>query len=1152
MGFVHLHLHTEYSLLDGECRISALPEAVKKAGQNAVAITDHGVLYGIVDFYKACKAAGVKPIIGCEVYVAPRSMNNKEYPVDANYSHLILLVKDKKGYENLMTIVSRAFTQGFYQKPRTDKETLEKYSEGIIALSGCISGLIPKNILNSDLSLARENALFFNRIFGKDNFYLELQRHGIDKQAIVNEAMVTLSHELEIPLVATNDVHYINQTDSTLQKLLMAIQFGKTLDESGFGMEGDRFYLKSSEEMTSLFADLPEAIANTEKIAERCNYDFDFETMHLPAFQPPKSFSSYDYLKKLCYDGYAQKTEKGFVPKNEEYTDRLEYELSVIQSMGFVDYFLIVWDFVAFAKKRSIPVGPGRGSAVGSLCSYFLGITDVDPIRYGLLFERFLNPERVSMPDIDIDFCDERRGEVIDYVADKYGKAHVAQIVTFGTLACRQAIRDAGRGLGMPYSAVDEIAKLIPRYLNVSLDAAMRDSKELRTLYDADPQAKRLIDYARSLEGRPRNSSTHATGVVITDKPLTTYVPLALNDNITVTQFPMNTVAELGLLKMDFLGLRFLSIIDNTEKAVKKIDFAFDPEKISFDDTETFNTLSAGNSLGLFQLESDGMRNLLMKMKPFEFEDIVSAISLYRPGPMQSIEKFLQNRKHPDKTDYITPELKEILSETHGCILYQEQVMQICRKLAGYSYGRADIVRRAMSKKKIEAMAKERIGFTDGAVERGVSEEKATAIFDSMSEFAKYAFNKSHALAYAVVAYKTAYLKCHYPKEYMCSLLNSVSGETGKIKEYIDDCARMKISILPPDINESGEQFTVCGDDLRFGLVAVKNVGWLFAQKLIAERTRKPFTSIEDFLTRIHSFGNTRMIESLILCGALDSFGIFRSRLISELDSAINILSKQKSTNIEGQIGLFDMSNNTNNEQNSDNTMLKLDFRQINEYSLLERLSQEKALTGLYFSGHPLDKYQKLIASSGAYTTKQLLQGLSDGTMKDKKLVTFVALVTKKRTKVTKSNTMMAFITAEDLDGEAEIILFPTLYEEIGGSITEGEIYVFTCEATLKESFNDETVDELKLLLKSVKSADGWEQERDFALYLKITDKNETHLEDALALIKESSGRSRVCIYFEKEKKLRAVKDNSCTITDKLLSNLKLILGENNVASKQI
>ncbi|PKM62909.1 MAG: DNA polymerase III subunit alpha [Firmicutes bacterium HGW-Firmicutes-21] len=1151
MGFVHLHLHTEYSLLDGECRISAIPEAVKKAGQNAVAITDHGVLYGIVDFYKACKATGVKPIIGCEVYVAPRSMSDKVHPIDGDYSHLVLLVKDKKGYENLMSIVSKSFTQGFYKKPRTDKDTLEKYSEGLIALSGCISGLIPKCIINGDKSLARENAIFFRRIFGRDNFYLELQRHGIDKQAVVNETLVTLSGELDIPLAATNDVHYVNQSDSMLQRLLMAIQMGKTIDEDnsgtedGFGMEGNRFYLTSSQEMSALFADLPEAITNTERIAERCNFDFDFETMHLPAFSAPKPYTPYDYLVKLCNDGYTSKKEEGFIPDNCEYSKRLEYELSVIQTMGFVDYYLIVRDFVAFAKKRRIPVGPGRGSGVGSLCAYFLGITDVDPIKFGLLFERFLNPERVSMPDFDIDFCDERRNEVIDYVSDKYGRAHVAQIVTFGTLACRQAVRDTGRALGMPYSAVDEIAKLLPRYTGVSIDSAIRESKELKSIYASDPQAKRLIAFARGLEGRPRNTSTHATGVVITDKPLTSYVPLALNDSITVTQFSMNTVAELGLLKIDFLGLRYLTIIDNTEKAIKGKNPSFNPEKIPFDDAETYEVLSSGNSLGLFQLESEGMRNLLIRMKPFEFEDIVSAISLYRPGPMQSIERFLQNRRNPDKTEYITPELKEILSSTHGCILYQEQVMQICRILAGYSYGRADIVRRAMAKKKEDAMAKERLGFLKGATERGVAEDKATVIFDMMNEFAKYAFNKSHAVAYAVIAYKTAYLKCHYPKEYMCSLLNSVNGENSKIKEYIDDCARMGIAILPPDINNSGEMFTVSGDNLRFGLVAVKNVGWLFAQKLILERNKSAFLSIEDFLTRTHSFGNTRMIESLILCGALDCFGIYRSRLISELDNALDILSKQRNNNIEGQVGLFDGSVN-------DNTMLRLDFRQINEYPLLERLSQEKALTGLYFSGHPLDKYQRLIKTTGAYTSRQLLQGLTEGKIREKQLVSFVALVTKKRTKVTKSNNIMAFVTAEDLDGEAEIILFPTVYEEYGGRINEGGIYIFECEATLKESIKDDTVDEVKLLLKSVRPADGWEQDSDTALYLKITEKNATRLDDALAIIKESAGKSRVCIYFEREKKLRAAKDIGCTIDDRLISQLKLILGEAYVATKSV
>ena len=1156
MDFVHLHLHTEYSLLDGECRISALPEAVKKAGQKAVAITDHGVLYGIVDFYKACKTAGVKPIIGCEVYLAPRTMSDKAHPIDANYSHLTLLVKDKKGYENLMSIVSKAFAQGFYQKPRTDKEALEKYSEGLIALSGCLSGLIPKCILNGDISLARENALFFSRIFGRDSFYLELQRHGIPEQEKVNSVLITLSRELDLPMVATNDVHYVNRSDSTLQRLLMAIQMGKTLEDDGFGFKGEQFYLKSSEEMTELFADVPDAVRNTAKIADRCNYDFDFETMHLPAFRPPDGYTPFDYLKELCNDGYKEKAKKNPDIESKAYTDRLEYELSVIRDMGFVDYYLIVWDFIAFARKRQIPVGPGRGSGVGSLCAYFLKITDVDPIEHGLLFERFLNPERVSMPDFDIDFCDERRNEVIDYVSEKYGRAHVAQIVTFGTLACRQAVRDAGRALGMPYSSVDEIAKLLPRYIGVSINAALNENKELRNLYDSDSRAKRLLDYACALEGRPRNASTHATGVVITDKPLTTYVPLALNDSVTVTQFTMNTVAELGLLKIDFLGLRFLTILNNTERAVKENYPGFDLEKIPLDDDKTYNMLASGNSLGLFQLESEGMRSLLMRMKPFEFEDIVSAISLYRPGPMQSIERFLRNRKNPDSTDYIVPELEEILSSTHGCIIYQEQVMQTFRSLAGYSYGRADIVRRAMAKKKEGVMAKERVSFVKGATARGIEESKANHIFDMMNEFAKYAFNKSHAVAYAVIAYRTAYLKCHYPREYMCSLLNSVSGENIKVKEYIDDCARMGISILPPDINHSGETFTVSGNDLRFGLVAVKNVGWLFARKLIEERDRAPFSSVEDFLTRVHSFGNTRMIESLVLCGALDSFGIYRSRLISELDSAVAVLAKQRSGNVEGQVGLFDTTNTVTKDQNNihftESTILSLDFPKINEYPLLERLSYEKALTGLYFSGHPMDKYQGLIKATGALNTKQLLNGLTEGNIKEKQPVCFVGLITKKRTKVTKSNAMMAFIATEDLYGEAEVILFPKIYEQYGSTLIEGGIYIFKCEATLKESYNNQSADEVKLLLKEARPADGWEQDSDTALYIKVTKRNATRLADALEVIKESPGRSTVRVYFEDEKKLKVAKDISCTVDEKLISNIRLIMGESNVATKSV
>ncbi len=1161
MSFAHLHLHTEYSLLDGECRISALPKAVAKLGQTAVAITDHGVLHGAVEFYKACKAEGVKPIIGCEVYVAPRSMEDKSFSVDTDYSHLTLLVENEVGYKNLMNIVSLAYTRGFYQKPRTDKDTLEKNSEGIIALSGCLSGLVPKCILKGDVSLARENIIYFSKIFGRDNFYLELQRHGIKEQKQVNDVLITLAGELDIPLVATNDVHYINKEDSELQRMLMAISLGKTLSEEDFGFYGSEFYLKSTDEMTQLFADVPKAVENTVAIADRCNFDFDFGTMHLPAFHPPKGVPGFDYLKALCLEGLEQRIQAKEIVADDKYDSRLEYELSIIKDMGFVDYFLIVWDFVNFAKKNSIPVGPGRGSGVGSLSAYALGITDVDPLKHGLFFERFLNPERISMPDFDIDFCDTRRGEVIDYVSDKYGSANVAQIVTFGTLACRQGVRDAGRVMGMSYAKVDEIAKLIPRQLGITVDGALKSVSQLRRKYADDPEIKKLLDYARALEGRPRNTSTHATGVVITDKPLVNYIPLALNDNVRVTQYSMKTVAELGLLKIDFLGLRFLTIIDNTEKYIRKTNPGFDGGKIPFDDASTYKMLSEGHSLGLFQLESDGMRVLLTKMKPYKFEDIVAAISLYRPGPMQSIDTFLENRKSPEKTDYMTPELKDILKDTHGCIIYQEQVMQTFRLLAGYSYGRADIVRRAMSDKNEAVMEKERDSFLAGAETKGIDKKTANLIFDRMNEFAKYAFNKSHALAYGVLAYKTAYLKCHYPKEYMCALLNSVETDTVKIKEYIDDCTRMGISVLAPDVNYSGEVFTVYEDSLRFGLVAIKNVGMLFAQKLIEERKSGPFTSYENFLSRVSGHGNTRMIEALIQSGALDSFGIYRSRMMAVLEPTLSILAKQRSDTVRGQMGLF---GNIGGNQGDfaglgfEDNILTLDFPEINEYPLRERLTMEKSLTGLYFSGHPLDGYENIIESVKGLNAVQLLKGLTDGDIVEKQRVKFVGLVTKKRSKTTRNNQIMSFITAEDLYGEVEVILFPKLFDQLEPLIIEGEIYIFDCQATLDENYENRDKDVVKLLLNNITvpgkdtslRKNAIDAPNSLTLYLKIMPQNQSRLEEALQRIKSCPGKQEVRVYFEKEKKLRVAKDITCEIEENLLSDLKNILGEKNVATK--
>ncbi|MBR5278838.1 MAG: DNA polymerase III subunit alpha [Clostridia bacterium] len=1157
MGFVHLHLHTEYSLLDGECRISQIPQRLLDIGQTACAITDHGVMYGTVEFFKACKANGIKPIIGCEVYVAPRGMEQKDRLLDSDYSHLVLLAKDAEGYKNLVSIVSKAFTAGFYQKPRTDIETLTKHSQGLIALSGCISGSIPKAILAKDMSLARERIIIFSRIFGKDNFYLELQRHGIEAQEEVNRALVNFSKELDLPLVATNDVHYTQRSDASVQKLLTAIATASTLEDNKLQMEGSEHYIKTEAEMRALFADVPQAVDNTVKIADCCNFEFDFENMHLPAFRAPAPYNAESYLKKLCQEGLADLQGKGRLKADiAEYTARMEYELSVIHKMGFDDYLLIVWDFVNYARTKGIPVGPGRGSAVGCLCAYVLGITQVDPFEFGLIFERFLNPERVSMPDIDIDFCDERRLEVIDYVTEKYGKAHVAQIITFGTLACRMAVRDTGRALGMSYAAVDEIAKLIPKYNGVTLEAALAESPELKRRYNDDPEAKRLLDFAAKLEGRPRNSSTHATGVVITDKPLTNYLPLAVNDSATVTQFTMNTVADLGLLKIDFLGLRFLSIIHNAEQEIKKTHPEFSAEDIPFNDQATFEMLSKGKALGLFQLESEGMRRLLTKLKPKNIEDIVSVISLYRPGPALSIDSFLKNRIRPQEIEYADKRLAPVLDTTCGVILYQEQVMQICRSLAGYSYGRADLVRRAMAKKKADAMEKEKDIFINGATQNGVSKEVAVEIFDRMSEFAKYAFNKSHAAAYAVVSYKTAYLKCHYPIEYMCSLLSTVMGRQDKVQEYIDDCADMGIKLLPPDVNRSFGDFAAEGSNIRFGLAAIKNVGGLFAQRVIDQRTRKPFRSIEDFLERCSQYGSVKSFESLITAGALDCFGLKRSHMLAGISAALDDVSKNRNRNSEGQLSLF------GGDSGIEESAFMFPKCDLPELYKSQMLSGEKEMTGLYFSGHPLDGYGDIQQKIGATNTKELFNLLSEDKISKKDLIKIIGLVTKKRQKVTKKNDIMAFVTVEDEFGKADIVVFPTLYAQIGGLITENSVLVFTGNAELKEGYSEsgeDAEDTVTLLAKSVLTPQQAEKdlatqdipdENEKSLYIKVTEENAFRLDDALALAAATKGGAKILVYFEAEKKLRLATGKLARIDERLLAQLKAVMGDGNIAVK--
>ncbi len=1090
--FVHLHLHSEYSLLDGACRITEIPQAVKNAGQTAVAITDHGVMYGAVDFYRACKKEGVKPIIGCEIYVAPKSRFDKEKSADGDYHHLVLLCKNRKGDEHLIQFVSSAFTEGFYSKPRADIELLREHSEGLIALSACLAGFIPRHIVMGDIDGARSHAALLAEIFGKENFYLEMQKHGISEQEIVNPVLARFSREMGIGLVATNDVHYLAKSDAENQEILMCIQMNKTLaDKNAVAFETNEFYLKNTEEMEKLFELYPTAVENTVKIAEKCNFDFEFDKLFLPAFYPPDGSTSEAYLCKLCEEGLLcrlEQMQKNGIPYDEnEYRERIAYELDVVIRMGYAEYYLIVNDFIAYAKGEGIPVGPGRGSGAGSLAAFCLGITDVDPIRYGLLFERFLNPERVSMPDFDVDFCYERRQEVIEYVAKKYGKDHVAQIVTFGTMAARQAIRDVGRVMGLSYSEVDSVAKNVPFALGMTIERALSENKILSEIYESDYTLKHLIDVAKRLEGMPRHASVHAAGVVITDKPVSEYVPLAENRGSVVTQFPMNTVADLGLLKIDFLGLRYLTVISDAEKAVQLSEPDFRIADVDLYDEKTYRMIGLGKTDGVFQLESGGMKSLLCRMKPESVEDITAAISLYRPGPMESIPKYLANRKHPEKISYTVPELEEILAVTNGCIVYQEQVMQIFRRLAGYSYGRADIVRRAMSKKKIAVMNEEREYFLygkkkedgttecEGAIAHGVPEQAAIKLYDEMSEFAKYAFNKSHAACYAFLSFRSAYLKAHYPKEYMCALLNSILENMDKVSFYIAECKTLGIAILPPDINKSGATFTVEGEGIRFGLTAVKGVGRSFIGVVENERAKGDFLSLEDFLCRMPQGElNKHMLESLIKSGAFDSFGKKRSQMLAIYESAADTVARRNRMNVSGQCDLFSA---LADDDSSKNTSLYIDYPDIPELDQIERLNLEKETVGIFVSGHPLDRYRDTAKQMKAVTTAELFAAANptDGevpTLSEKQAVTVLGLVASKKQTASKNGQKMAFVEIEDAVGNVEAILFPKVFETLNAMCEIGKVVAVSGEVSFKDTDetneNGETLREAKLLVRKI------------------------------------------------------------------------------------
>ena len=1083
-GFVHLHIHSEFSLLDGANRIKDLPVRAKELGMNAMAITDHGAMFGAIDFYKACKANDIKPIIGCEVYVAPRNRKDKDPNLDARYSHLILLAKDNQGYKNLATLVSLGYTEGFYYKPRIDHEIIEKYHEGIICLSACLAGEVNQAILANDMEKAKEVALWYKSIFGED-YYLEIQNNGIKEQVLANQKLIQLSRELDIPLVATNDAHYLKREDAYNHEVLLCIQTGKRMtDEDRMKFDTDELYVKSPEEMSDYFKNVPDAIENTVKIAEKCNVEFEFGHTILPNYDVPQEFAThYDYLEKLTYDGL--KNRYGENP-SKEILERTEYELSVIKKMGYVDYFLIVWDYIHYAKTHNIPVGPGRGSGAGSIVAYSIEITDIDPIQYNLIFERFLNPERISMPDFDVDFCYEKRDKVIEYVEQKYGKDHVSQIITFGTMSARMVIRDVARVLDMPYAEADKLAKMIPNEIHITIKKAMEQNKELKELYDTDEEIKKMLNIAMALEGMPRQASTHACGIVITKEPVVSYVPLYVRDGAISTQYIMTTLEELGLLKMDFLGLRTLTVIQDTIDLVKQnqgIDVKFD-EKMN--DPKVYKLWQNGESVGIFQFESQGMTNFMKELKPDCLEDIIAGVSLYRPGPMDQIPRYIANKKDPEHAVYTHPALKPILEVTYGCMVYQEQVMQIVRDLAGYSLGRADLVRRAMGKKKLDVMAKEREYFihgqTDengnvvikGCIRNGIDEASANKIFDEMAEFAKYAFNKSHAAAYAVVSYRTAYLKAYYPEEFMAATLNSFLGNLDKIPMYIDECKRLKIDILKPDINKSFTKFTVDNGKIRFGLGSVKNVGIAAVNAIVKEREENgDYESFTDFCERMKNEAvNKKCIESLIRAGAFDQFEQTRATLLASFESILDTIQDTNRKSFAGQVTMFDLAAPEDNVNE-----LKYTFNEQKEFSEKDLLSMEKEMLGIYISGHPLEKLRTQIENETNVNSMKLkefanLQStvLDEGEFiarknefKDGQFVKYAGIITSVKKKYTKNNTIMAFVTVEDLYGTVEIIVFENCYQEASKYLVEESIVMVEGRLSIRED------DEPKIVARTIK-----------------------------------------------------------------------------------
>ena len=1108
--FVHLHVHSEFSLLDGANRIKDLPVRAKELGMDAMAITDHGVMFGAIDFYKACKANGIKPIIGCEVYVAPRRMADRDPSIDNRYNHLILLAKDNNGYKNLAKLVSLGFTDGFYYKPRIDKEVLEKYHEGLICSSACLAGEVASEIVKGDMEAAKKSALWFKSIFGED-YYLEIQNNGIKEQVLVNQKLIQLSRELDIPLLATNDSHYLKKEDAYNHEVLLCIQTGKRMsDEDRMRFETDELYIKSPEEMMDYFKAVPDAIENTVKVAEKCNVEFEFGHTILPNYDVPEEFAThYDYLKKLTDDGirnrYGENPSKDII-------ERKEYELGVIKKMGYVDYFLIVWDYVHYAKSHGIPVGPGRGSGAGSIVAYAIEITDIDPIKYGLIFERFLNPERISMPDFDIDFDYEKRQDVIDYVARKYGHDHVSQIITFGTMAAKMVIRDVARVLDYPYAEADKLAKMIPNEIHITISKAMEINKELKDLYDTNTEVKKLLDIAMALEGMPRQASTHACGIIIARESVVNYVPLYARDGVISTQYIMTTLEELGLLKMDFLGLRTLTVIRDAKELIKKnrgIDVEFDKDMA---DPKVYKLWQDGDSVGIFQFESQGMTNFMKELKPDCLEDIIAGVSLYRPGPMDQIPRYIANKKDPEHAVYTHPALKPILKVTYGCMVYQEQVMQIVRDLAGYSLGRADLVRRAMGKKKLDVMAKERENFVHGkldengnveipgCVRNGIDEASANKIFDEMSEFAKYAFNKSHAACYAVVAYQTAYLKAYYPAEFMAAMLNSFLGNLDKIPIYINECKKSNIAILKPDINKSYTKFTATDNSVRFGLGSIKNVGLAAVDAIVKERENGgEFKDFTDFAERIYGEAvNKKCIESLIRAGAFDNMGKTRCTLIASYEQIIDTIADSQKKNFTNQITMFDISNSEEDIQK-----MKYNYMEMDEFSEKELLSMEKEMLGIYISGHPLEKYRKQLDEVTNFNTAQIEETMEQMTagekcdLQDGQSVKLAGVITKIKKKFTKSNKVMAFVTIEDLYGSCELIVFESCYNKCSNLLIEESLIL--CEGRI--SIRDEN--DITIIANQITELKSNSQRR---LVIDITDLPEETKEKLRGTIKFFEG----------------------------------------------